>query len=122
MEVVTLANLGGSPALRYDCLARDWSGGLVAELRQGLGDGVQRAADVLLFDESEVADAEDLAAQLRLAAGQHDVVLVFRHVPQITDIDSFGAADRGDGVRGVALVLAEQLQADRKSTRLNSSH
>src|SRR5512145_1906943 len=100
MEVVTPANLGGSPALPYDCLARDWSEGLVAELRQGLGDGVQRAADVLLLDESEVADAEDLAAQLRLPAGQHYVMLVLRHIAKVADVDAFRAADGGYRVGG----------------------
>ena len=46
------------------------------QLRQRHLQRIQRLPDVVFFDEAEVADAEDLALELALSAGENDAVLV----------------------------------------------
>jgi hypothetical protein len=53
-------------------------------------EGVEAGLQVLLRDEAEVTDAEDLARELALAAGEDGVVLGAHHLVERTTINALG--------------------------------
>src|SRR5581483_11177985 len=97
--------------MRYiDLSGRRVGGALVTEALEGVAQGDHGQLDVGLVDESQVADADDLACQLALTAGQHRLVLLVEQREQRRGVDALRHDDAGHGVRRVG-PLAEEAQA-----------
>ena len=87
-----------------------------AELGQRQLDRRERGRDVEDVEPADVADAEDLALQVRLARRERDAVAVAKVEQQLVAVDPVRRSDRGHDGRAV-LVGREELEAHRLDAR-----
>ena len=93
-----------------------WGAFVQAELLEGGFNGCDGGQHVAITDEAEVADAEDLALEVVLAAGQEDVKAILDLLAQALSIDPVGSHG-GDG-RAAAAFVGIEGQANGLHARL----
>ena len=89
-----------------------WGAFVQAELLEGGFNGGDGGQYVAITDESQVADAEDLALEVVLATGQEDVKAILDRLAQALGIDPVGSHG-GDGWAAAAQPSRRGARRDR---------